>query len=112
MASVDALATTLERYARELPPEDLPALVGALETAKAQAWTRLMVERRAASAIIARSDGLLDATAMAARLQVPVSWLREAARTGRIPSVRVGRYVRFDPAAVERAVRGPADPPA
>ena len=33
---------------------------------------------------------------------VPVSWVRESARSGAIPCVRLGRYVRFDLADVER----------
>jgi excisionase family DNA binding protein len=42
------------------------------------------------------SERLLDAKAIAERLGVPESWVREAARSGAIPHVRLGRYVRFD----------------
>lgn len=45
---------------------------------------------------------LLDAKAIAERLGVPESWVRESARSGSIPCVRLGRYVRFDLADVER----------
>jgi excisionase family DNA binding protein len=48
------------------------------------------------------SDRLLDAKAVADRLGVPESWVRESARSGAIPHVRLGRYVRFDLADVER----------
>jgi excisionase family DNA binding protein len=44
---------------------------------------------------------LLDAAEVADRLGVPVSWVRESARSGAIPCVRLGRYVRFDMADVE-----------
>jgi excisionase family DNA binding protein len=47
------------------------------------------------------SDRLLDAKAVAERLGVPESWVRESARAGAIPHVRLGRYVRFDLADVE-----------
>lgn len=42
------------------------------------------------------TDSLLDAKEIAARLGVPESWVRESARSGAIPHVRLGRYVRFD----------------
>jgi hypothetical protein len=50
------------------------------------------------------SSELLDAAAMAARLCVPETWLRTKERTGHIPGVRIGRYVRFRPTDVERAL--------
>lgn len=40
-------------------------------------------------------EPLLDAKAAAEILRVPVTWLREAARQGRIRSIRLGHYVRF-----------------
>jgi excisionase family DNA binding protein len=42
------------------------------------------------------SDRLLDAAAIAERLGVPKSWVLESARSGAMPCVRLGRYVRFD----------------
>ncbi len=38
---------------------------------------------------------LLTAEELAEKLKVPVSWVYEMSRTKRIPTVRVGRYVRF-----------------
>lgn len=38
---------------------------------------------------------LLTADEAAALLSVPASWVLSEARTNRIPSVRLGRYVRF-----------------
>lgn len=40
---------------------------------------------------------LLDATGVAELLQVPKTWVLAEARADRIPHVRLGRYVRFDP---------------
>ena len=42
------------------------------------------------------SDRLVDAQAVADRLGVPVSWVRESTRSGAIPHVRLGRYCRYD----------------
>jgi excisionase family DNA binding protein len=47
------------------------------------------------------TDKLLDANEVAARLNVPVSWVRESVRSGAMPHIRLGRYVRFDWLAVE-----------
>jgi excisionase family DNA binding protein len=56
------------------------------------------------------TDRLLDAKAIAERLGVPESWVREAARSGAIPCVRLGRYVRFDLTDVEAWLEGCKQP--
>jgi excisionase family DNA binding protein len=43
---------------------------------------------------------LLTAVEVAAQLAVPPSWVYRAARSGEIPCVRLGHYVRFAPADV------------
>lgn len=40
---------------------------------------------------------LLTAEQVAEQLQVPKTWVYRAARDGLLPSVPLGRYVRFDP---------------
>ena len=45
---------------------------------------------------------LLKAEEVAERLDVPVSWVYYAARTGLLPCVKAGRYKRFRPADIER----------
>ena len=47
------------------------------------------------------TDRLLTADEVADLLAVPVSWVRESTRSGAMPCVRLGRYVRFELAAVE-----------
>jgi excisionase family DNA binding protein len=42
------------------------------------------------------TGGLVDVAAVAELLLVPQSWVREQVRSGAIPHVRLGRYVRFD----------------
>ena len=44
---------------------------------------------------------LLTADQVAERFQVPKSWIYSAARRNELPSVRLGRYVRFDPRDLE-----------
>ena len=47
------------------------------------------------------SDRLLTAKQVAERLAVPESWVREATRAGRIPHLKLGRYRRYQPAAID-----------
>jgi excisionase family DNA binding protein len=54
-------------------------------------------------------SGLLNAKAVADALSLPESWIREKERQGEIPSTRVGRYVRFDLAAVHKALSKPVN---
>jgi excisionase family DNA binding protein len=42
-----------------------------------------------------KSEELLSADELASKLKVPVSWVYEQSRTGRIPTHRIGKYVRF-----------------
>ena len=44
---------------------------------------------------------LLDASAVAELLHVPTSWVYAETRAGRLPHVRIGRYRRFRPAAIQ-----------
>ena len=48
------------------------------------------------------SERLVDAQAVAERLGVPKSWVLQQARSDAIPTVRLGRYVRFDLDDVDR----------
>jgi excisionase family DNA binding protein len=56
------------------------------------------------------TDRLLTAHEIAERLGVPESWVRESARSGAIPCVRLGRYVRFDRDDVEEWLNGCKQP--
>ena len=56
------------------------------------------VVREEIQAAIANVDSptLLPPEELAAKLNVPVSWVYEQSRQGTIPTHRVGRYIRFD----------------
>jgi hypothetical protein len=47
---------------------------------------------------------LLKAGELAERLNLPESWVRNEERLGRLPSIRAGRYVRFNLCEVEKAL--------
>jgi excisionase family DNA binding protein len=47
------------------------------------------------------SERLLTAVEVAELLAVPVSWVREATRDGRLPHLALGRYRRYSRAAIE-----------
>ena len=46
------------------------------------------------------SDKLLTAEEIAEMLNVPVTWVRESTRSGAIPCIVLGRYRRYDLAAM------------
>jgi excisionase family DNA binding protein len=50
------------------------------------------------------AKNLLRAGELAERLNVPESWVRTEERAGRIPSIRLRKYVRFKLNDVERAL--------
>lgn len=45
-------------------------------------------------------DRLLDAAEVAELLHVPVRWVRDASRSGRLPTIALGKYRRFRRQAV------------
>jgi excisionase family DNA binding protein len=46
------------------------------------------------------NDALLTAEQVAERLSVPTSWVRQETRAGRMPSLELGRYRRYEWEAV------------
>ena len=63
--------------------------------------------------VVALDEPLLDCVAAAALLNVRVSWVRDAARLGHLPCLRVGRHLRFTRVMLEDWLAGQfASPPA
>jgi len=85
----------------EAPISELPALIGELEALRAAAWAKLTVPSTPAPA----APTLVDAAEMASMLGTPETWVRDKARAGKLPSIHMGHYVRFEPAAVIEACR-------
>jgi excisionase family DNA binding protein len=52
----------------------------------------------------AADEPLLDAQQLAVALGLPQTWVEQAAREERIPSIRAGRWRRFKRGAVEAAL--------
>ena len=90
-------------WARRIPADQIPSVLAFLSA-------RLLTEGVSSrscehSGETARdAKNLLTAGELAERLGVPESWVRTEERTGRIPSVRLGKYVRFKLSAVERTL--------
>ena len=57
-------------------------------------------------AAVSLGEPLLDCVAAAALLTVRVSWVRDAARLGHLPCLRVGRHLRFTRAMLEDWLAG------
>jgi excisionase family DNA binding protein len=51
------------------------------------------------------SGRLLTAPEVADRLAVPLSWVREATRDGRLPHLKLGRYRRYQADAIDAWLR-------
>jgi excisionase family DNA binding protein len=66
-------------------------------------------EQLAAWRVVAMNPGrLLTAEQLADRWQVPTSQVYRLTRDGRIPAVKLGRYYRYAPAAIEAFETGTA----
>ncbi len=86
--------------AATVPPEHVPALLGALEQLRVALWARLLESRGEAPT----TDRLLGVDEAAARLATSPDWLR---RHGELPFVvRLSAgQVRYSEAGIERFIR-------
>ena len=83
--------------AGELRPDEIPALLGALEHVRAALWAQMV---RAAGPVKREADGagehdLLTVPEVAAELRFTRGYVYEAVRRGELPAVRKGKYVRL-----------------
>jgi excisionase family DNA binding protein len=98
--SIDA---AVANWARRIPFDQIPRVLAFLSA-------RLLTQRVSSHSCAhdgesARgAENLLTAGELAERLGVPESWVRTEERAGRIPSVRLGKYVRFKLSDVERTL--------
>ena len=83
-------------------PEDLAALIGDLEAAKAAAWARLAATLDGHASGSPREDRLLSMPQVADRLGITEHQAREIGRRGELPVIHVGeRHVRVSVRALE-----------
>ena len=98
--------TMLERLERELPTWDRADwlhLVGLLERLKAHAWVQILGSHASQhdSPDVQEPDRLLTIPQVAKRLAISEGRAYELARQGKLPTVKVGKYVRVEPAALD-----------
>jgi excisionase family DNA binding protein len=98
----EGIEAIVASWARSIPLEQIPGVVALL-------FARLVVENGAGLSErnhLSPRDGetLLTARELAGRLRVPESWVRTEERAGRLPGLRLGKYVRFKLSEVERAL--------
>ncbi len=73
-------------------------------------WLRAADDPNAGTASpYARLDELLTVEELAAYLKVPKSWVYIASADGKLPTIRVGRHLRFVASDVVRALREAPD---
>lgn len=87
----------LEKAVADTPISQIPTLIGFLAQLQAQAQLKMLSEPKMARG---QDQGLLTMRQVAARLNVPESRAYELARHGRLPAVRIGKYVRISEAAL------------
>jgi excisionase family DNA binding protein len=104
MNATDSLPVALVEWVTSIPQTELCAAIGQLEAAKAMALQRLLVPMTAAAPVQPNSSERMTAVELAGIYHVPKSWFYEMARTGRLQCERLGRYVRFSRADVERLI--------
>ena len=89
--------------ARRIPLERIPSLLALLSARLlSEGYTACESGRGASSK--PDSKRLVTAGQLAIFLNLPESWLRNEERLGRIPSIRAGKYVRFNLGEVERSL--------
>jgi excisionase family DNA binding protein len=76
--------------------------VAALKTLEGALLSLMLSERVATGSLSQAASKLLGARELAELFGVPESWVREQARLGNLPSFKLGHYVRFRIAEVER----------
>lgn len=88
-------------WARNVPVDQITCLLTFLS---ARLLSERHVDRDRGSPSVSEPQTLLTARELAERLAVPESWVRTEERASRIPSVRLGKYVRFKLGEVEQAL--------
>jgi excisionase family DNA binding protein len=81
----------------KVPLEALPDLLGDLERLRAKAWARMVTPSRTGTeeAFEERPAPLMTASEVAAHLRFSRGHVYELSRSGKLPTVRSGRAIRF-----------------
>jgi excisionase family DNA binding protein len=99
----ERIDATVVDWAKRIPVDQIPCVLAFLSARLlAEGGSSRSCEHNGESARDA--ENLLTAGELAERLNLPESWVRTGERAGRIPGVRLGRYVRFKLSDIERAL--------
>jgi excisionase family DNA binding protein len=99
----ERIETAVVDWARRVPVDQIPTVLAFL-TARLLSEGHTARESEQNGANARDAENFLTAEALAERLGVPESWVRTEERAGRIPSVRLGKYVRFKLCDIVRAL--------
>ncbi len=92
----------LEKAVSEAALDQLPEILGELERLKMLAWQRVMEPHVGRGMRDDKRDSLLTIPQTASRLNIPESRAYELARRqDGLPVIRIGKYLRVDPVALE-----------
>jgi len=104
MFEYQGLIAELEQSIQTLALDECPVLLGDLERLKAMAWGKIVGSQ--ASPAQSKASVLLTMAEAAARLSIPQSRAYELARQRKLPTVRIGKYVRVSPKALDEYQAG------
>jgi excisionase family DNA binding protein len=99
----ERIDAAIVEWARRIPVDQIPTVLAFL-TARLLSEGHAARESEPNGASARDAEKLLTADELAKCLGVPESWVRTEQRAGRIPGVRLGKYVRFKLSAIERAL--------
>lgn len=98
MMKYSPILTSLEQAIADATPGECPLLLGELERLKGVAWGRIMAGHM--PTLSAEQPDLLTMAEASKRLSIPESRAYELARQGKLPAVRIGKYVRVSAKAL------------
>jgi excisionase family DNA binding protein len=96
-----AIFVALEQAVTHTPVDAIPELIGVLAQFQARARLKLLSGHESAAC---EPQELLTMAKVATRLSIPESRAYELARQGKIPAVRIGKYVRVSAQALTEYV--------
>ena len=89
--------------------EELAALLAELKALEGKVMARMLLGASGSQTITELSNQgqgkMLTAKQIAEHLEVKESWVMSEARANRVPKQKIGRYVRFNLADVQRALK-------
>jgi len=97
------MEAAVAEWARRIPVDQIPRVLAFLSARLlAEGGSSRGCEHNGETA--RNAENLLTAGELATRLNLPESWVRTEERAGRLPGIRLGRYVRFKLSDIERAL--------